>query len=413
MIESNRTMLIFEPNLVENSGHHYTQIDALSHLFPEFSVKLVAGENYSGFLGDAVGHVNPAQLHVSRLRKKAKSVKSFKRHLYTIRLMWHLILRRVGDTPYGDVLLAAYNRLGLGKNDVIIVPSADLDSLESTHWLATSLGAQCPKIALRFLTPDLGEDDDVMREMRLNTLQPWMSKGALKLFTETNEMATFLSKVYGISFSGGFYLPCNFNPLQLGFLEKHVSYPTEKKQRYIVGLFGLPKRRKGSRRLANILAALEQCCPRDSDNLIEFVVQGSIADFSSKGLYCQLSQYNKTGSRISVRNIGERLSPTEFREVFSSVDMVMLPYDISQYGLQGSGIIQDAISALKPIIYSQGMAMSDLLSEKSSISAITDVDFAKAVLKVIQDMDLLESSVFHTAEYYKDMLLQNPLRRHL
>ncbi len=46
-------VLIIEPKLIRNRGHHHTQIAALKALFPDHQLHLIAGEGYDGFAGDA------------------------------------------------------------------------------------------------------------------------------------------------------------------------------------------------------------------------------------------------------------------------------------------------------------------------------------------------------------------------
>ncbi|MGV1869922.1 hypothetical protein [Agrobacterium rosae] len=404
-----RRMLVLEPNLVENSGHHYTQIEALSRLCPEFEVLFVAGQDYNGFLGGCAGRADRRTAKLHRLRSKSKTERFPKRFLYKLRALSYKFLGESPATAYGEVLLRACKQQTLGSNDVIVVPSADIDALESVFWLSSILKSQCPKICLRFLTGDLGEADEAIRRKRLNDIGLCSDERAIILFTETHEMARYLSSNYEIAIEGGFYLPCNIDPSS--YIKTNLSENDTQTSNCRVGVFGLPKKRKGSYRLANIISAVAAQLPAEFLSSIEFVIQGSSEDFSSSGAYGGLEAFTPAKGNVKVIRAGERLSPQEFRDLFASVDIILLPYDVSAYGIQGSGLIQDAVSAFKPIIHTKNMAMSDLLNWNNALSSTTDGEFAQSLIYMLKNLQTFDSGATEAARYYKQCLDQSPLRK--
>lgn len=377
MAEKPRKLLIVERKLISNRGHHHTQISALKSLFPGHQTYILAGDGYDGFLGAAVGTISARDMKLARLHAKLKYGTLKQRFSARFSALLRGCLR-LPVSAYGRKLAEVCTELDIAAEDIVIIPTADLDSLESAKELSEELGALAPTIAVRFLSPMLGEKDDKVRALRFRQATQKLSP-QLRLFTETEEMARHLGSRFGVHVRGGFYMPCS-----IGF-QKGDANISASRSPLRVGIFGAPRAEKGSHRITNIVRCVAEHQKLNASQSIEFVVQGSAEDLSETGVYRGLSEFMGTKDGVVVSNRGDRLSPVEFEKLFRSVDIILLPYDVSVYALQGSGVIQDAVAALKPIVHSKGMSMANFLNHGNAMAALGDEDFAQAIIEINQN----------------------------
>jgi hypothetical protein len=179
--------------------------------------------------------------------------------------------------------------------------------------------------------------------------------------------------------------------------------------RFRIGVFGEPRPEKGSQRLADIAVALAGLAETESAPPIDLVVQGSAADFRDGGVYEALQKFLKGEGNVFVSPQDNRISPEEFEQLFHSVDAVLLPYETAIYSLQGSGVVQDAVAAHKPVIHTRGMSMMAFLSHGNGVAATTDREFAEAVLRIAADPASFRQGTVRAAAYFQDALAANPL----
>jgi len=396
-----RKLLIVERKLVRNHGHHHTQIAALKKLFPGFDFHLMTGEDYDGFLGSSAARISGRSRDLSKLKWRISHGTGRQKADAFLRAMFSGRLLSLPNSPYGNELQEVCTRLGFGSSDLILVPSADLETLESLSDLIAVRKADTPRLIVRFLDIDLGEHKQARRQERLKKVFETVSRhGGLSLFSETEEMAAEMKRRYGLEVRGGFYLPCSFDPAdELPSLEKPGDAP------FRVGLFGGARPGKGYERISGIVSCLQQLTTTHPPTKpIEILLQGSERDFGPGGIYEFAGAYEEAGRPLRVVRLADRLSPEDFRTWFLSVDAILLPYDTKFYGLQGSGIIQDAVAAKKFIVHSKGIAMQAFLSHGNAISAVTDEEFARGIL-ILQAEKLNHSATLRNAiHYYKCVL---------
>jgi len=392
-------LLIVERSLISNRGHHHTQIGALKSIFPQAEVQIVAGEGYDGFLGEAVGLIPDKNFKLSKLR--AKRLHGSLRQRLRISLKMLLARRRqLAASAYGQELFATCTRLAMSSNDRIIIPTADLDSLESAVDFSRRMGGAAPTVVLRFLSPTMGEHSLRFFERRLNAAVADLPPN-VKLFTETEEMAAHFRSRYGLSVTGGFFLPCS-----VGFTDlEHRAHRDG--DTFRVGVLGAPRLEKGSDRVASIVCEVAKLQCSLSHKALEFVVQGSAKDFSKSGIYGELDLVSNH-KRIIVTPVSERLPPDEFQRIFESLDVVLLPYDILVYGSQGSGIIQDSVVAIKPIVHTKGMAMASFLMHGNAIAATSDDEFAIALIDIYSRKVDYSDGVFKAESFFNEMIKRLP-----
>ncbi|CDZ73294.1 Hypothetical protein NGAL_HAMBI2610_49260 [Neorhizobium galegae bv. orientalis] len=397
-----RKLLIVERKLEHNRGHHHTQISALKMLLPNFDANFVAGESYDGFLGAAAGKLSARSIKLARLRSRLQHGTASQRlgALFGGLRLAHSV--RLPLSAFGTSLVTICRHLQLGAADLIIVPTADLDSLESAVELTTILADKAPGICLRFLNTELGDRDERIRAKRLSAVLRRLPANVL-LFSETHELAAYFRKHFEMPVEGGFYLPCSV-PVTVV-----PSAALNRERRFRIGVFGEPRREKGSQRLANIVAALADLAETGSTPLIDFVIQGSAEDFREGGIYGDLRGFLDGEQNVIVSPQGNRISPEEFQKLFHSVDAVLLPYERAIYCLQGSGVVQDAVAGYKPVIHTRGMSMMALLTHGNGVPATTDREFAEAIAIVATDPLRFQQGTARAAAYFQDALAANPL----
>jgi len=394
-------LLIVERSLISNRGHHHTQIGALKSVFPQAEIHIVAGEGYDGFLGEAVGLIPDKNFKLSRLRAKRLHGSLRQRLRINLKMLFagH---KQLATSAYGQELLDICSRLKMSRKDMIIIPTADLDSLESAVDFSGRMGGAAPTVALRFLSATMGENNPRFFESRLNSVVADLPPN-MKLFTETEEMAEFFSSSYRLPVTGGFFMPCS-----VGFADDD-HHARRDGGTFRVGVLGAPRSEKGSHRIPSIVRITAERCAGEDSNPIDFVVQGSAKDFSPSGVYGGLADVTGT---VRVEAVSDRLSPDEFKKMFESVDAVLLPYDVSVYGLQGSGVIQDAVLAKKFLIHSDGMAMKSFLGHGNALSAVTDREFADAIVAAAQEPSQWANGVSLAWHYYRERLKTLPISNH-
>ncbi|WP_426237969.1 hypothetical protein [Pararhizobium sp. DWP1-1-3] len=370
-----RRMLVVERKLVRNHGHFQTQIWALQRLLPNYSLHLLAGETYDDFLGPAAGKFSDNAVRLTKLATRAKYGNTLQKLAACLTMAANGTFFKHRASPLADTLEETCERLGLNRDDLVIIPTADLNMLEAALALIDNKKDTAPKFCLRFLSPDFGEPDDGIRKRRLDVASR-VRTDRLALYSETEELAGYVRERFGLAIQPYFYLPCSVE------LTAIRSRGIGGRGAFRVGVFGAPRSDKGSHRLAGIVEATAKA-NRGNFAEIEFVVQGSENDFE-RGAYKGLTGFDPGDGKVQVEMHSARMPPDEFLALFQSVDAVLLPYDVSVYGLQGSGIVQDAVAARKLIIHTDKMSMAELLAHGNARSATTDEEFAHQIITSAQ-----------------------------
>lgn len=374
-----RRMLVVERKLVRNHGHFQTQIWALQRLLPNYSLHLLAGETYDDFLGPAAGKFGENASRLTKLATRAKYGNTRQKLAAFVTMAANGELFKYPLSPMAGTLQDTCKRLGFGREDLVIIPTADLNMLEAALALVESRKDDAPMICLRFLSPDFGEPDDGIRKRRLDAAAR-VNSDRLALYSETEELARHLGEQFGLAVQPYFYLPCS---VELAPLR---SRKTSGRGTFRVGVFGAPRADKGSHRIPGIVEATAKAAQGDIPQ-IEFVVQGSENDFGESGTYKGLTSFSSGEGKVQVEMQSARMPPEDFLALFQSVDAVLLPYDVSAYGLQGSGIVQDAVAARKLIVHTDRMSMAELLSHGNARPATTDEEFAREIIRSAQISD--------------------------
>lgn len=399
-----KKLLIVERKLVHNRGHHHTQISALRTYLPDYETNFVAGESYDGFLGAAAGTLVTKSVKLAKLRSRLQYGNVFQRVDAAFGALKSAQTLNLPLSAFGAQLAEICQNLQLDASDLVIVPTAELDTLESAVELTTILRDKTPRICLRFLNSELGDRNEIIRSKRLRAILSKLPANMF-LFTETEELANYFRKDFGMPVEGGFYLPCSLRISEL------TSGKMVRDDRFRIGVFGEPRPEKGSMRLPGIVAAVAEMAGVGSSRPVDFVIQGSAGDFQEGGVYGPLQKFRAGERNVFVSPEDSRLSPMEFERLFQSVDAILLPYEKAIYSLQGSGVVQDAVSACKPIIHIEGISMMAFLSHGNGLPATTDRQFADAILRVATDPASFRPGTARAAACFQNALATNPLLR--
>lgn len=399
-----RKMLVVERKLVRNRGHFHTQIPALQRLLPNHSLHLLTGDTYDDFLGPAAGKFSRDASKLATLSARAKYGSARQKLAAFLKLAARGNSSFHPPEPIADTLVETCRRIGLGREDLVIIPSADLNMLEAAQAVAQRLGTAAPAICLRFLSPDFGEHDDAIRKRALGFAAK-VTSDRIALFSESGEFAEYVKAEFGLAIQPYFYLPCSVE------LTSTQSCQTTDKRAFRVGIFGAPRPEKGSRRLHGIVQATAKLTQSDTPH-IQFVVQGSDNDFGESGSYKDLAYFASSDGKVSIERHPTVMHQVEFIALFQSVDAVLLPYDVSLYGLQGSGVVQDAVAARKLIIHSDRMAMADMLAHGNAYGATTDEEFGREIVKAthIRQADV-ESATERAFAHFQRGQNDHPIKR--
>jgi|GEM_PF-2083718 len=374
-------LLIVERKLIRNRGHQHTQVAALRDLYPEHKIELLTGEGYDGFLGEAFARIRDTDLEAAKLYWRLANGTLRQKADAALRAAVAGRFWRLPRSPYGQTLRQPCGTGKLTDADTMIIPSADLEALESVCELSGASGLATPKIVLRFLDPQLGEHKHTRRAARIAALAEELAKpNRIELFCETEEMAAYLTSTYGLETKGGFYLPCSFDPAAIP-----AELPLRSKSApFRIGLFGAPRPGKGYERIRGIVSCIEDRLQSTLlDRPIEILLQGSEETYDEGGVYSFAREYKADEGPLRILKLSDRLDPSEFTNHFLSADAILLPYDTAVYGLQGSGIIQDAVAAEKVVIHSKGISMQAFLTHGNAISAVSDEEFASGIVKLV------------------------------
>ncbi|TYC50008.1 glycosyltransferase family 4 protein [Rhodobacterales bacterium] len=399
--KTGRKLVIVERKLVRNRGHHHTQIGALQKLLPSHQLYLVTGEDYDGFLGEAAARTSTHFSDLSRLYWRIRHGSARQKADALIRATISGNFLSLPRSPFGLELLKVCADLRLEADDLVIIPSADLGALESVCHFVERNNGETPHVVLRFLDPELGEHNQMRRKKRLEkTAHVLSDSNNLALFCETEEMSSHLSQQYGLDVQGGFYLPCSFDPADRVLQPERTNAAT-----FRVGLFGSPRPGKGYERIEGIVACLERRAQtRPPAKPIEILLQGSSSEFEGCGAYAFARSRAGTDANVRIVSLSDKLSPEEFAENFLSADAILLPYETSIYGLQGSGIIQDAVAAEKFIIHTKGISMQSFLSHGNAVAANSDDEFAIAILRFAENAGMLTENFADARNYFVQLI---------
>jgi glycosyltransferase involved in cell wall biosynthesis len=224
----------------------------------------------------------------------------------------------------------------------------------------------------------------------MEQLRECIRTGQIVLLTETSDMSSLLKEELGFDVQDCLVLPCLvYTASQLAWQK-----PTS---RLRVGFVGGLRAEKGYHLLPKILISFAKALQASS---LAGRVEFSIQKHRSKSMRARWIKYHVIFSYLAVRLVPQikfvqlkpYLSDKEFVTAMSEMDVLLLPYQLPTYKGRGSGIVLDGVMLGKPIVYTDGIGMSDLLSLGNAEAARNPSDFSEKLLKVLSNKEEYHAS---------------------
>lgn len=218
-----------------------------------------------------------------------------------------------------------------------------------------------------------------------------IQNGDIKLSTETNSLIELLKSEFGLNNVSNMVLPCSVLPNSTSSL---VTVSSDKKH-IKIGYLGDIRKEKGADIIPEILSLLSKKLENSSINkeIIFTMPQHPKLFRKWTHLKYHFDLLVSSGNLLfknKLLNV-ERYSPfpdeQQFVNLINEMDIIFLPYRKQNYAKRGSGIVLDSVLMGKPIIYSEGIGMSDLLSSGNAMAATSAEDFADCIIRMIKNMD--------------------------
>ena len=357
-------LVVVEKLLDQIDGHHQTQIKAIENLAGKPADMIITSKS------------NVVLQNISNVEKVLSTREDRKNQPYAAINNDVYALKKIFE-----------ERNGSGKLFVII-PTTD----EHDFRVCLKLLKGNPNIATFSLRVLVYHKIDNLSDDERADLAKLVNTESIVLLTETVSLAKLLKDKYNLPAINSFLLPCTISA------NKSVNSPKEREavqaQNHLkIGYLGGFRREKGASKLPEILTGLKNLVNQsDSKFSIEFIMQKAkyksrfkLAIFNFK-LMRSLRNKVKPDREIKLTILDEELSPALFINSVESVDLLLIPYDVEKYRARGSGIIIDGVLAEKPIVYTEGIGMSEFLNFGNAEAATQLSDFAPNIIKILLNL---------------------------
>lgn len=191
-------------------------------------------------------------------------------------------------------------------------------------------------------------------------------------------------------------LPLIFNPAfldyralrNLGLVSPPQTNRRPAKCRAIVGILGEARLEKGFHLVPMIL---DHLLAKFGDS-VRFEIQTSSGPLNTdERLQLTRTDLHRYAERHPNVHLHEYLSDGEYFEVFSSVDVLILPYSRDQYLVRGSGLASESLAAGCAVVTSHGIDIARTLAGSGVVEAADDTEEALLIAcgKAIEDVNEL------------------------
>jgi len=184
---------------------------------------------------------------------------------------------------------------------------------------------------------------------------------------------------------------------------KNNNKKTETDKIYI-GVLGGGRKDKGYSLLPHIISKFNVLYP---DNNVMFIIQEARPED-------RLSI--ETGLLREINNVtllNNELARSDYENYFLKCDITLFPYNTNVYECRGSGIINEALANGKPIICSEGTALTEALTEDNGISAGAVNEFANSIIRMLKHLDQYRENAKNARDRYLQELYNNPVIKNI
>jgi len=258
----------------------------------------------------------------------------------------------------------------------IIIPSArTLEIAMFTYLIKEKKISNSSKVLIRIL--DLSFLNNLSKSL-LNEFCKLVKLKKITLLSETEELANAIWDFFRIRCIGNFILP-----VTVPFSENISNMQTKKTEIYI-GCLGGARKSKGFFKIPKIIKALRKHFKENNESFrVTFIVQLT-KDKPKRSFIFKVNEFfsRYLSSLVNVKYIYGTEDNIEFYKLLKTIDIFLLPYSIKSYKYCGSGFITDATLLEKPLITSQSMSMSNLLTFGNAISANSSEKYSSAIINI-------------------------------
>ena len=356
------TLTIIEKHLGVLGGHHQTQLASIEALCSRHIINVITSHD-----------TNIAQYENFEIEPILSSAREQrKRHKWAVE----------HDVDALEKLAKSKIKLA---NSPALFPTAEYYDFK----MCLAFLARNPNTFKFYLRVLICETIDLLSGPERAKLLQYVKAGSITLLTETKSLVELLHTKHDLTAHNVFLLPCSISPN-----DSVQRYETDNRSYFKIGYLGGFRKEKGSDKLPAILSDLKALI-NSSDNItkLEFVMQkGKHRSGLKRLLYdfrLHKSIYNskEPDREIKLITLGKELSPKAFVAAIKSVDILLIPYELEAYHARGSGIIIDGVLAGKPIIYSDGIGMSEFLGFGNAATAADIAEFAPKIMTMVQNFE--------------------------
>ncbi|MDD7910858.1 hypothetical protein PUV47_13100 [Pseudovibrio exalbescens] len=296
--------------------------------------------------------------------------------------------RRLAKNPFGrssqpdfssifEPFAKALATHGLTAQDHVLVPDCHPGLLHGLTQFYDRFGASdLPRLHLRFRDwrqPGLY----LSRFQATERLSPLVWQGHAALYTETEEHLFYLKATLNLPMRDVLVLPRRISPFDPPVPYQPALPGTAP---LVIGVLDPPSASSGGPRLASILSNIARLTlERRGPQSFHFLLAASSADRTT-GVYKGLAREGRFGDKVTVEFLPAPLPCRAYAEAMARTDALLLPYEDGSHEINAAGRVLDAVFAGRPLVHTSDMAPQRFLSTKNAIAALSDRDFAKALL---------------------------------
>ncbi len=277
----------------------------------------------------------------------------------------------------------------LSTHDVVFIHAPTPAILAGTvEYLLSRPESLRPQIAVRFYSD---EKNIPAESFRYGPIFDHIDKAGLSrhfaFFTESEGLRQYFGEENAGKNCGAF--PVLLNPVALppaadikACLDRPPRTSTEK---FCFGYFGEARHEKGFHVIPFIISYLVDTLGPDN---VSFLIQtGSNQWNNHTAIRLAKQELRRLAVDLDITLIESFESSREYDDAVASVDSVLLPYGPDNYSRRGSGVVLEALTALKPVVVSAGTDISRTFGERGIITpeVQNEMGLAEACLRVARD----------------------------
>jgi len=297
---------------------------------------------------------------------------------------------------YGPSIAHVFESERMNESDHLLIHSGNAVFLESlVSILSAKDPSERPQLHYRDAAPAPFQTDDIDAYRGLAHL---CNQGSAEVYYETDAYAECL-KHAGISEAR----LCKIEMAELGRL-----YPLPSlEKRLRVAILGAYREEKGPLRLPSIARRYNQLARAKGLPEIEYVIHTPDVE-GSADRYKKLTERLQDGQIHHHYSEGSGLN-TGYLDYMLNSHVVLLPYDPEVYQVRGSGLGCDAVANGRIVVSQGDCAVCEYVRGGNGLTAVSDEDFANALIGVVSDYERFSQNAYRQAETFRAALENHPL----